>query len=141
MGCRRIGADLMRGSMRSLMRGAAVSSALDTQTVTSATTGISGEKIRGYTSAGGGQGSISPGTTTIGGGSTITAMYFDQNYSTFTLSITGASDSGWTTMTNTTEGKSLSRAAASFTGGTWTWTGQTLAGFFGAEGAKTVVFT
>lgn len=112
---------------------------LDTQTVTSATTGFLGNQVRGY--GGGTGGSISDGTSDIYSGAAITAMYVDQGAGEFYLSITGATNTGWTTMTNATDGHSLSRSAASFSGGTWTWAGQTLNGFFGANGAKTINFT
>ncbi len=115
------------------------SSALDTQTVTSATTGIPGDRFRGY--GGGAGGSISDGTSNIYSGAAITAMYVDESAGEFYLTITGATNTGWTTMTNATDGHSLSRSAASFSGGTWTWAGQTLSGFFGAAGAKTINFT
>lgn len=112
---------------------------LDTQTVTSATTGIPGDRVRGY--GGGTGGSISDGTSNIYSGAAITEMYVDESAGEFYLTITGATNTGWTTMTNATDGHSLSRSAASFSGGTWTWTGQTINGFFGAAGAKTINFT
>ncbi len=113
-----------------------------TQTVVVAQTGVNPFRLRGYKSTAVAQGSISPGTSSVGG-TTITEMYFDEDLGYFILTITGAPDSGWTTMTNVSNGTSLSRASrTSFSSGTWTWTGQLINGFFTTgSGTKIVTFT
>jgi hypothetical protein len=75
-------------------------------------------------------GSISDGTSNIYGGAAITGLFFFQEiyvsppvgYTTrqLILSITGASDSGWTTMK--VGSTSFNRtSAAFFASGTWVW--------------------
>lgn len=133
-------------SATALRRQAAVaSSSLDTQTVTVAQDGTgspSFDRRRGYIS-GAVLGSISDGTSNIYAGAAITKMAYDETSGQFQLTITGATDSGWTTMTNTTDGTSLTRASrSSFASGTWTWNSQALNGFFTtSSGPKTVTFT
>ena len=96
---------------------------LDTQTVTTGTTGsaINQDRWRGVVS--GTQGSISDGTSNVYAGAAITALYWDENGGSgmkYTLTITGAANSGWTTMT--IDSKALTRASATYASGTWTWT-------------------
>jgi hypothetical protein len=102
-------------------RGAA-SGAIDTQTVTSGADGTAGagDRRRGYLSAT--IGSISPGTTTLGGGTVVTEFYWNELLATYTLTVTGAANSGWTTVDISGANPiQLLRTAATFSGGTWTW--------------------
>lgn len=97
---------------------------LDTQTVT---TGVSGsaplqDRLRGFISDT--IGSISDGTSDIfGPGNAVTALCWDENGGSgmkYVLTITGATDSGWSTLT--IGSKVLTRTArTTFGGGTWTW--------------------
>ena len=118
-------------------------STLDTQTVTVGTIGSapSQDRARGYALSA--FGSISDGTSNVYSGSPITELYWDENFgdARYILTITGAANSGWSTMTigSTT----LYRTAASYSSGSWYWTTTHTAGtqaFGGAGGIKTVTF-
>lgn len=66
-------------------------------------------------------GSISPTTSGIYGGATVTQLYTDNNADTLTLNIPGATNSGWTTLyLGLTP---FSRVSATFSSGKWTWSG------------------
>lgn len=100
------------------------STSLDTQTVTSGSDGTAPnlDRRRGFLS--GVIGSILDGTSNIYGGAAITAFYYNENGGsgmTYALTITGATNSGWTQVT--IDGlKTLARAdAVSFSASTWTW--------------------
>ena len=112
---------------------------LDTQTVTTGNSGTAPDRLRGYSS--GLMGSISTGTSAIYS-ATITGIFYDENNLVYKLSITGATNSGWTTMT--IGSKPLNRTAATFSSGTWTWTttDTITTQAFGANGnVVSVVFT
>ncbi len=117
-------------------------SALDTQTVTTATSGSVPDRLRGFIN--GLMGSISDGTSNIfGPGNAITALYWDENGGagqTTNLTIASATDTGWTTLT--IGSTVLTRASASFVGETWTWvTNDTLAAQpFGSNGDNIVCY-
>ena len=89
-------------------------------------------------------GSISDGTSNIfGPGNAITGLYWDENGGagqTVNLTITGATNTGWTTLT--IGATVLTRTSASFAGGTWTWvTNQNLASQpFGANGDNIICY-
>lgn len=72
----------------------------------------------GFWSSGG---SISDGSSNIYGGGSINELHYSESAAGayITLSITGATNSGWTTMN--IAGVTFSRASASFSGGIWTW--------------------
>jgi hypothetical protein len=136
---------------RALLGLSAATPPLDTQTVTVATTGTTPDRLRGF---GPGTGSISDGTSNIYGGATIFTLQEvesdgDGGVGWLALVITGNNaNSGWTTMTNTTNSKSFNRADASYlydgTYSSWTWTRADvgLGQFFPTStGTKTVVFT
>lgn len=119
---------------------------LDTQTITTGTAGTAGnqDRVRGWSSPS--IGSINDGTSNIYAGAAITGFFFDENGGTgmyYGLSITGATNSGWTQVT--IDGtKVLTRASATFSSGTWTWTTtDTIATqAFGANGTNhTCVFS
>lgn len=119
-------------------------SSLDTQSVTTGTSGTAGglDRVRGYIS--GSQGSISDGTSNLYAGAAITSMYWDENGSGgaqfYYLAITGGTNSGWTTMTIGTT--VLARADATFSSGTWTWSTTDTVGTqaFGANGSVHTVY-
>lgn len=121
------------------------STALDTQTVTTGTIGTAPERGRGFLS--GFYGSVADATSNIYGGAAVTAFYYNENGGagqTYVLTITGATNSGWTQVT--IDGlKTLTRiSAASFSAGTWTWTTTDIMGTqaFGANAsAHTCVFS
>lgn len=96
------------------------SAALDIQTVTVGGTGTILNRIRGYTS---GLGSIVDGTSNIYGGATVVTILYDENglgdAQYYKLSISGATNSGWTTLT--IGAKPLNRVDATFATGNWTW--------------------
>ena len=109
--------------------GGGVGGHLDTQNVTTGTAGSAGaqDRIRGY-DATGPIGSISDGTSNIfGPGNAITSLeYYEGGGGTaqYILTIAGATDSGWTTMTiNGPNGTVvLTRTArTSFSANTWYW--------------------
>ena len=95
---------------------------LDSQTVTTGTIGtaLESDRLRGFVQ--GGIGAISDATSNIYGGAAITALYFDENgfSGLYVLTITGASNAGWTNLT--IGSKVLARTSATFSTGTWTWT-------------------
>ncbi len=101
---------------------------LDTQSVVTGAAGttLDQDRIRGYTSIGP-IGSISDGTSNIFSGAAITDLYYYEgggSTAQYILTITGATDSGWTTMTiNGPNGiVTLTRAArTTFGSGTWAW--------------------
>lgn len=116
---------------------------LDTQTVTTGASGTAPiqDRVRGFIS--GTLGSITDGTSNIYSGAAITALYWDENegISSYVLTITGATNTGWTTIT--IGSVTLYRTAATFSSGTWTWTTTHTAGTqaFGSAGnIKTVTF-
>jgi hypothetical protein len=116
------------------------SATLDIQTVTTGSAGtvINGNLIRGYTS---GLGSIVDGTSNIYGGAAIASLFWEQNNNSpyYFLSIVGATNSGWTTLTIGT--KSLNRVDATFgTGANWSWptTDNAFDQAFGASGSIVV---
>lgn len=134
---------------RALLGLSAAAPPLDTQTVTMSQSGANPNRIRGYR-ASPVQGSISDGTSNIYGGAAINKMVFfesSSNVGDFTLEIAGEqTNSGWTTITNETDGKSLNRADATFSlvsgKSIWQWSSQPISGFFATiNGTKTVVFT
>lgn len=123
---------------------------LDTQTVTTGNDplGVGNPdytRRRGF-STGGGFGSISDGTSNIYGGAAITDFYWDENggeTSLYTLTITGATNSGWTQVV-IGGSKTLLRGDASFASSTWTWTSPNTISTqaFGSVGTNhTCVFT
>jgi len=95
---------------------------LDSQTVTTGASGtaLESDRLRGFVQ--GGIGAISDATSNIYGGAAITALYFDENGGSglYGLTITGASNAGWTNLT--IGSKVLARTSATFSTGTWTWT-------------------
>lgn len=105
---------------------------LDTQTITAGSSSSGSNPIQtwsGYKSASPAIGSIVDGTSNIYGGAAITGLYFTQEgyvsppvgFVTrgLVLTITGATNSGWTRML--VGSTSFLRADASFSSGTWTW--------------------
>ena len=135
-----------------VFRGTSDSVYLDTQTVT-----VSGYEIInyeiGYYENGYGYsssypyGSISDGTSNIYGGGAITDLNYVQyglSSASVALGISGATNSGWTTMTIGTT--SFSRASADIYGfhngsGFWTWNVAVGANPFGTSGSKAVYWT
>jgi len=93
----------------------------------------------GYGSSTGG--SISDGTSNIYGGAAITGLYYQEfgGSAYIVLSISGATNSGWTTMN--IGGTSYSRSSASFSSGQWTWGVSVGANPFGTSGTKTVMWS
>lgn len=101
------------------------------------------DRTRGF--IGGGIGSISDGSSNIYSGANIPAFYWDEfgGAPQYVLTITGASNSGWTqvVLNGTT---TLLRASASFASSTWTWSGAPPLGSqaFGSSGSTVnAVFT
>jgi hypothetical protein len=130
---------------RALLGLSAATPPLDTQTVTVATTGTTPDRLRGF---GPGTGSISDGTSNIYAGAAIVQLAeFEGGGMALTINGGALANSGWTTMTNTTNSNSVNRADASFShpGGTtteWFWTTASFGEFFPtSSGTKTVVFT
>jgi hypothetical protein len=102
----------------------AAASVGDTQTVTTGADGTAGagDRRRGFIS--GAIGSVTDGTSNIYGGAAVTNIYWDEGDTfgepSYVLTITGATDSGWTTLTiGGTE--TLYRIDATFGSGTWLW--------------------
>ena len=119
---------------------------LDTQTVTTGASGnaVDLDRIRGWYQAGG-LGSISDGTSNIYGGAAITEFFWNENGGTpeYQLTITGATNTGWTQVVIGGT-KTLTRSSASFGSGTWIWSTSDTAGSqaFGALGnVKVCVFS
>jgi hypothetical protein len=101
------------------------SSALDTQTVTTGASGVLPDRYRGFIAYSPAIGSIVDGTSNIYGGASIYQIVFSENGGNirlYQLTIPGATNTGWSTLT--IDGtKVLTRTAANFDGtsGTWTW--------------------
>ena len=101
-------------------------SALDTQNITSGSSGTIGDRLRGYDSSPA-LGSITDGTSNIYSGATVLELYHDEALDNVILKINGVqANSGWETLNITGgAGKMLTRSAATFsTSGsvsTWTW--------------------
>lgn len=122
----------MTGILCMIGGSAAAAGPLDTQTVTRGQTTTGSDPFTnwsGYKSATPAFGSIADGTSNIYAGAAITSLYFYEvgyistgaGYLTrlLVLTITGATNTGWTTMT---VGSTIFyRASASFSSGTWTW--------------------
>lgn len=131
----------MSGIMMSTASGSASSgSHLDTQTVETGNVGTAAmlNRVRGWST--GLIGVITDGTSNVYAGAAITSMYWDENGSGgsqfYYLAITGAANSGWTTLT--IGSTVLSRASATYSSGTWTWTTTDTVGTqaFGASGSN-----
>lgn len=108
---------------------------LDTQTVTTGASGtaINQDRVRGYNS---GIGSISPGTSAIYSAPiTELAWYENSGSPVYILSITGATNTGWSTLT--IGSTVLSGSAATYVGGGWQWntTDTVSTQAFGANGS------
>lgn len=119
---------------------------LDTQTVTTGALGTAPaqDRLRGFV-GGVFLGSINDGTSDIYAGAAIDSFYWDENLGApiYVLSIPGAANTGWTQVV-IDGAATLSRTAASFSGGVWTWTGAPAAASqaFGASSSvHTCVFT
>ena len=118
-------------------------SGLDTQTVTSGGSGtaLNQDRLRGFIVSN--IGSIAPGTSSLYAGAAVTNLYWDEFNGDYQLAITGATNSGWTTLTiNGT--KALTRASATFASGVWKWATTDITGVqaLGAIGTvHTCVFT
>jgi len=111
---------------------------LDTQSVTTGAIGTAGAQNRGRGFYSGSFGSISDGTSNVASGAAITRMYWDENGGSgmfYQLAITGAANSGWTTLT--IGSTVLARASATFGSSIWTWTttDTVVNQAFGANGA------
>lgn len=97
---------------------------LDAQTVTTGASGSLPNRQRGYHAVPA-LGSIADGTSNVYAGAAVTELYYsedgvDGSSGIYVLRITGATNSGWTTLT--IGSKALLRAAAdSFLGGQWQW--------------------
>ena len=97
---------------------------LDTQTVTVGVFGSVPNRLRGY--GGGFLGSIVDGTSNIYAGAAINNIEFVEDGSGagagyYYLAITGAANSGWTSMVIGTD--TLLRANGTYSSGTWSWSG------------------
>ena len=95
---------------------------LDVQAVTTGGSGTAPnqDRLRGFS---GGLGSIVDGTSNIYSGAAITTLYWNENGGTskfYQLTITGATNSGWTTL-NIGGQNFLRTSATSYGSGTWTW--------------------
>lgn len=114
-------------------------SALDTQTLTSGGDGtaIEADRRRGFISAA--LGSLADGTSDIYSGAAYLELYYDEGAGadrTYNLRITGATNTGWTTMY--VDGvPALDRADATFASNRWTWTTTDTVGsnLFGGSGS------
>jgi hypothetical protein len=86
-------------------------------------------------------GSISDGTSNIYSGAAINGIYYDESGSGayIILDITGATNSGWTTMN--INGTNYSRSSASFSSGQWTWSVAIGSNPFGTSGSKAVYWS
>ena len=117
-------------------------SALDTQTVTSGADGsvIGGTARRGFALTGA-LGSCVTGTSPLFAGAAVNQLYWDQASSSYYLGITGATNTGFTSITI---GGTLTllRASATFGSGTWAWATADVAGnqAYGFGAIKKVVF-
>lgn len=92
----------------------------EAHTITTGGLGLSPNRMRGFSTTNG-FGSCSPTATTLGGSGAISEMYYDEGggSATYNLFISGAPDSGWTTLTIGV--KALTRASATYAGGNWQW--------------------
>lgn len=112
---------------------------LDTKTVTVGADGaaINVSRRRGYIFSV--IGSINDDVSAIYGG-TIGSVYWDEGSSSYYLSIGGATNSGWTSLTIGT--KTLLRSSATFAAGTWGWgsSDTVLTQAFGANGSTVQVY-
>lgn len=111
----------MSGILAIMAGGGGGASHLDTQSVTTGTLGSAPNRARGFIS--GSFGSINDGTANVASGAAITSLYYDENGGSgmfYYLAITGAANSGWTTLT--IGSTVLNRTSATFSSGTWTWT-------------------
>lgn len=113
----------MSGAIAALLAGVG-STSLDTQTVTTGAAGTAPaqDRSRGYGIGVPFIGSISDGTSNIYGGAAINYLYWQEDAAvpSYYLAITGATNTGWTTLT--IGSKVLNRTAATFASGSWTWT-------------------
>ena len=93
----------------------------DTQTVTTGSIGAAPNRSRGRSTTNG-IGSISDGTSNLYSGANITEFYWNEDggTSTYELAITGATNSGWTSVV-IDGSKTLNRADATFSSGAWSW--------------------
>lgn len=123
----------------------ASSTALDIQTVTSGASGTAPaqDRLRGFS---GGLGSIIDGTSNIYSGATITNLLWMENggggAQLYYLGITGATNTGWTTLTiqSSAGTATLLRTDASFgTGAVWVWSTTDIVGNQAFGTAGTVV--
>jgi hypothetical protein len=123
----------------------AASGSGDTQTVTTGTTGAAPNRSRGRSTING-IGSISDGTSNLYSGAAITEFRWDEDGGSsmfYSLAITGATNSGWTSVVIGGT-KTLNRIDASFSGGEWIWstTDTVSTQAFGSAGSvKVCVFT
>ncbi len=114
-------------------------SGLDQQVVTTGLLGVIPDRYRGFSTALA-IGSIVDGTSNIYAGAAITELYHFETDSTLHLKITGAVNSGWTTMTIVGQASFL-RSAAGFAANEWTWAGIGTNPWGGAGTVRTVIFT
>ena len=122
------------------------SAALDIQTVTTGGSGTAPlqDRLRGYASSPA-LGSIVDGTSNIYSGAAITTLFWNENGGSsqyYQLTITGAANSGWTTLTIGSQ--SFLRTSATFSSGSWTWTTANTLGtqsFGGVASVVTCTFT
>lgn len=131
----------MTGIMCAILAGSVTSSG-ESHTLTTGNSGSVGFRLRGYSS--GLMGSLSPTTTTVGGGTFIFDLYYDENNQTYILQVNSApTPTNWTQMlVNGTT--TFYRTSATFSGTYWTWTTlDTIANqVFGSNGSNhAVVFT
>lgn len=114
---------------------------LDTQTVTTGTQGVGPNRQRGFRTAT--YGSIADGTSNIYAGAAVTDLYWDENGAggaeKLVLSITGATNVGWTQMV-IDGATTFLRTSAAFGGGIWTWNG-IVTNPFGVGGNHPCVFS
>lgn len=120
------------------------SSVGDTQTVTTGSSGAAPDRYRGRSTALG-IGSITDGTSNLYSGAAITEFYWaeDGGSPSYHLAITGATNSGWTSVL-IGGAKTLNRIDASFSGGEWIWTTTdtiTTQAFSSAGASRSCVFS
>lgn len=132
----------MSGIFGGLLATSAASAFPESHTLTTGNTGTAGVRQRGYST--GLFGSISPTSTTVGGGTLITDLYYDESSQTYILQVNSApTPTNWTQMVvNGTT--TFARTSATFAGSFWTWaTSDTIANqVFGANGTNhSVVFS
>ena len=123
-----------------LARNTSSGSHLDTQTVETGNVGTAAmlDRVRGWST--GLMGVITDGTSNVYAGAASTSLYWDENgpggSQFYYLAITGAANSGWTTLT--IGSTVLDRASATYSSGTWTWSTTDTVGTqaFGASGSS-----